>query len=119
MKSCPYCGRENNDETTHCGDCGTQFQEGEELDPVLTDPGAELVPVATFGDLLEATLLKTKLEAAGIEACIPEDFASNPFGNFIPLAHVTVQVAATNLDPAKAIVADMAALEILTDRVAA
>lgn len=103
MKKCSYCGRENEDAAGYCAECGMEFLAPEVVEPELTDPAAALVTLATFGDLIPATLLKRELEAAGIEACIPEDLAPNPFGNFIPVAHITVQVAARDYDAAKEI----------------
>jgi hypothetical protein len=64
--------------------------------------------VATFGDLVEASLVKDRLELAGIEACIPEELNPSPFGNFVPMAQVTVQVAAKDYEAAKEILASEA-----------
>lgn len=108
MKNCSYCGRENNDAAINCVACGTEFQAKEETDPALKDPAAALVTLATFADLIHATMLKSQLERAGIDSCISEEFAPNPFGNFSPLAHITVQVAAKDYDAAKQILADLA-----------
>lgn len=105
MKSCAYCGHQNEDMVKHCVECGTEFQAPEEADPGLTDPEAALVTLATFGDLIHATFLRDELIAAGISACIPEDLASNPFGNFLPLARITVQVAARDQDAARQVLA--------------
>src|SRR5688572_1185693 len=34
MKPCGYCGRENDEESTHCGECGTSLSPGKiESDP--------------------------------------------------------------------------------------
>ena len=108
MKSCSYCGCENEAAQTHCRECGTEFSRSEQVDPQLTDPAGSLVVVATFGDVVEASLLKARLELAGIEACIPEELNPSPFGNFIPMAQVTVQVAAKDLEAAKEILASEA-----------
>jgi hypothetical protein len=105
MKLCTYCGKENQDSATHCADCGTEFNKTEGVDSPLDDPKESLVIVATFGDTTEASLLKARLEQAGIEACIPEELDPSPFGNFPPLAHVTVRVAEKNLAAAKAFLA--------------
>ena len=64
-----------------------------------------LAIVATFGDTTEASVLKNRLEEAGIEACIPEELDPSPFGNFTPLAHVTVRVAQKDLEAAKQVLA--------------
>jgi len=106
MKSCTYCGCQNEDAAIRCKECGSEFAPPEEVDPQLTDPAEALVVVATFGDSVEASLLKDRLELAGIEACIPEELNPSPFGNFVPMAHVTVQVAAKDLAAAKEILAD-------------
>ena len=106
MKPCTYCGCQNEDSATLCKECGTEFALPEPVDPQLTDPADALVVVATFGDTVEASLLKARLEAAGIEACIPEELNPSPFGNFQPMAHVTVQVAARDAEAAREILAD-------------
>ena len=105
MKTCSYCGRENEDAATHCQECGEAFSPPERIDPRLTDPADSLVVVATFGDTVEANLAKDRLEQAGIEACIPEELDPSPFGNFPPLAHVTVRVAQKDSKAAQAILA--------------
>jgi len=108
MKSCSYCGCQNEDTQTHCRECGTEFPRPEQVDPQLTNPADSLVVVATFGDLVEASLVKDRLELAGIEACIPEELNPSPFGNFVPMAQVTVQVAAKDYEAAKEILASEA-----------
>ena len=105
MKACAYCGKENEDNASHCVECGTEFETVENTDPALREPNANLVIVATFGDTTEASLLKARLEQAGIEACIPEELDPSPFGNFTPLSHVTVRVAEKDLDAAKQVLA--------------
>jgi hypothetical protein len=105
MRACPYCGRDNEWAATHCCECGTEFDpEQDEVDPQLTDPQLALVTLAVFPDLTQATLLMNDLEAAGIEACIPEELSPNAFGHFFPLSHITVQVAAKDLTAAREIV---------------
>ena len=105
MKLCSYCGKDNEDEATHCTECGTEFEAQENNDPQLTDPKTNLAVVATFGDTTEASLVKARLEQAGIEACIPEELDPSPFGNFTPLSHVTVRVAEKDLEAAKQVLA--------------
>ena len=106
MKTCSYCGRENEDAATECKECGEEFLAPDQVATPLTDPAESLVVVATFGDTVEANLLKDRLEQAGIEACIPEELDPSPFGNFTPLAHVTVRVAEKNYSAAKEIFAN-------------
>lgn len=78
----------------------------DKVDPQLTDPAESLVIVATFGDTVEASLLKDRLEQAGIEACVPEELDPSPFGNFAPLSHVTVRVAERDYQAAKEVLAN-------------
>ena len=108
MKTCSYCGRENEDAATHCKECAEEFVRVERVDPQLTDPAGVLVVLATFGDTVEASLLKDRLEQAGIEACIPEELDPSPFGSFAPLAHVTVRVAEKDYQAAKEVLANTA-----------
>src|SRR5438552_5727976 len=105
MKKCSYCGCVNEDAAGNCKECGTEFAGPEKIDPQLTDPSGSLVVVGTFGDAVEASLLKDRLELAGIEACIPEELNPSPFGNFEPLSHVTVRVPAKDLEAAKEVMA--------------
>jgi hypothetical protein len=105
MKTCSYCGHQNEDAATHCQECGKEFVIPETVDPQLTDPNETLVVLATFGDTVEANLLKDRLERAGIEACVPEELDPSPFGNFAPLAHVTVRVAERDYEAAKEVLA--------------
>src|SRR5438105_1521845 len=101
MKTCSYCGHENEEAAIQCAECGTPFPVPEPVDPKLIDPAGSLVVLATFGDTVEASLLKARLEQAGIEACIPEEYDPSPFGNFAPLANVTVRVAEKDLEAAR------------------
>ena len=101
MKACSYCGHENEDAATQCRECGTEFPRPEAIDPSLVDPNESLVILATFGDTVQASMLKARLEQAGIEAWIPEELDASPFGNFAPMAHVTVRVAGKDFEAAK------------------
>jgi hypothetical protein len=101
MKECSYCGHRNNDAATVCEECGTAFPIPEVTDPKLTDPAESLVILKTFDDVPQASLLKDRLEQAGIEACIPEELDPSPFGNFKPLARVTVRVAQKDVQAAR------------------
>jgi len=101
MKECSYCGHRNNDAATLCEECGTAFSIPEPVDPKLTDPSESLVILKTFDDVPSASLLKDRLELAGIEACIPEELAPTPVGNLKLLAHITVRVARKDLEAAR------------------
>jgi cell division septation protein DedD len=110
MKNCSYCGRENEDSATVCRECGTEFPVPEPVseDEVrLKDPSESLITVAAFDDLAQANLLKSRLEGAGIEACIPEDLAPNLFAINKPLQEpFTVRVAAKDADAAKELLSE-------------
>ena len=101
MKECSYCGHRNHDAATLCEECGTAFPVPEAIDPKLTDPAESLVILKTFDDVPEASLLKDRLEQAGIEACIPEELGPSPFSIVKPLARVTVRVAKKDLEAAQ------------------
>ena len=109
MKKCSYCGRENAESVSSCVECGTEFPgqspKASELDPNLQDPTLSLVIVGTFGNVVDATVVKTRLEAAGIEACIPEEYTPQILWYAVtsPLEQVTVRVAAKDYEEAKAI----------------
>jgi hypothetical protein len=110
MKNCPYCGRENEDAAVVCSICHTQLDAppAPQVDPQLQDPALSLRFVASFRNVVDAGLFKARLEAAGIEACIPEEYAPHLFWNLIPspLESVTVQVAAKDYEAAKALFSD-------------
>jgi hypothetical protein len=63
-------------------------------------------------------MFKARLEAAGIEACIPEEYTPQIFWNVIPspLESVTVRVAAKDYEAARAIHADYADTAMTTPR---
>lgn len=100
MKTCSYCGRENEEAALVCEECATEFHPLDLVQPALTDPTETLVVVAVFGDLVHATLLKDQLDAAGIQSCIPEELASSPFGTLLPLGRITVRVARRDYEAA-------------------
>lgn len=111
MKTCSYCGRENEDAVSFCSGCGQSFSAPpapleSKVDPRLVDPALAPVAVATFHSLTEAELLLSRLQAAGIEAYIPEEYTSDVFSGVIPFELVTVRVAAKDYEDAKAVVED-------------
>src|ERR1043166_8994016 len=108
MKTCSYCGRENEDAVDVCVEGGTGMPSAPPVvDPHLTDPARALVIVRTFGTMERAAMLAARLAAAGIEACIPES-GTQPFSNVIPLDYATVRVAAKDRDAAEGIAVEMA-----------
>ena len=109
MKTCPYCGHANEDNASICGGCGeTLTAPSSKTDPQLKDPALAPKIVATFSNLEEASVLKGRLEAAGIEAWIPEEFEPQVFSAVIPLERITVRVAVKDYSSAQALLAEPA-----------
>lgn len=107
MKKCRYCGRENEEAAVACRECGEALDEApaSPMKPEALDPALSPVVVATFNSLPAAKLLADRLEAAGIETYIPEEFAPPVFSAVIPLEQITVRVAAKDYEAAKALAA--------------
>src|SRR2546425_10258754 len=109
MKNCSYCGRENDDAAVACSECATEFESlpAHEVDQQLQDSALSLVIVGSFTNVIDATMVKTRLEAAGIEACIPEEYTPQIFWYGIPspLERITVRVAAKDYETARQILA--------------
>jgi hypothetical protein len=93
------------DSAAYCAECGAEVVSPLSNGPEGGAPADQLAILATFGDSVEASILLGRLEQAGIEACIPEELDSSPFGNFKPLSQVTVRVAEKDLVAAKEILA--------------
>jgi hypothetical protein len=110
VKKCSYCAHQNEDDAVACLICHTELTPPSvpEVDPQLIDPALSLVTVASFRCLEDAGLLKSRLEAAGIEACIPEEFSPHIFWTMLshPIECVTVRVAAKDYDAAKQLLAE-------------
>ncbi len=104
MKQCTNCGRENDDTAVKCSGCGQPLDQTSSKDPAQAP-----IVVASFHSLEEAELLKSELEAAGIEAYVPEEYTTGVFSSVIPFQKVTVQVLAADADAARAIAATFAA----------
>jgi hypothetical protein len=108
MKHCSYCGHDNEDTALTCAGCGETLDlpEPPSTEGELADPALSPVVVASFSSLQEASLLADRLEAAGIEAEIPEEYAEQVFSGVIPLSRITVRVAAKDYESAKAVLAE-------------
>lgn len=111
MKTCTYCGRENPDVATHCAECGTdEFKLPAAAGPPAAEAPKDWVTLQTCQTLIEADLLASQLEGAGIKVFIPDQFlmqtcslGANAFG------FARVQVAPEDLEEAKEILATPAA----------
>lgn len=121
MKTCTYCGRENPAEAIVCAECGqTEF-----ADPVLSSPPSlptplkspyeiaelpsgvaeeALVTLCHCDTLADADLIVSALEAAGIDAVIPDDVALRGlYWGLPPFGRIRVHVAASQYPTAIAI----------------
>ncbi len=107
MKNCSACGMGNEEAAAACVGCGAVFPEVE-ADSQLQDPSLVLVTVANCRDAVEAGLVKARLDAAGIEACVPEEFSPHLLPSFFPNAAepVTVRVLAQDSDAAQKLLAE-------------
>ena len=107
MKFCGYCGCQNEDGAAVCRECRQELapEENPEERRWLEDPELSLRVVATFRNSVDAGQFYARLEAAGIEACVPEEYTPQIFLNLIPspLEAVTVRVAAKDYEAAKAL----------------
>lgn len=106
MKTCAYCGHQNEDAAVACVECGKRFETPPVAGNPLLDPSLSPVIVASFSSLQQAQLLVDRLEAGGLEAVIPEEYAPQVFSGVIPLELMTVRVAAKDLEAAKSILAE-------------
>jgi hypothetical protein len=88
-------------------ECGEEFEPlpPAKPEPELLDPALSPMVVATFSSLPEASVLVGRLEAAGIEADIPEEYSAQIFSGVIALERLTVRVPAKDYEAAKLIVA--------------
>jgi len=91
MKSCAYCGRENDDAATYCGECGTaEFKSNTpKPSPEQPKPAPQVaakprplsqeekqqafVTLCTCRTLEEADTLVTQMKVAGIESFLPDE----------------------------------------------
>ena len=108
MKECAYCGRENDDQAVHCSECGTD--EFKTDAPAGADdrlsPQDELVTLIRCERLSDADLVVSRLETAGIEAFIPDEFLAQTIGfNLNTYGYVRVLVHRKDYESAKALVA--------------
>lgn len=110
MKKCSYCGRENALDALTCVECGKALGSapGSSVPKDLLDPGLSPVVVGTFGSLQEASVLVGRLEAAGIEAWVPEEYGAQVFSGVLGIEPLTVRVAAKDYQAAREALAEPA-----------
>jgi hypothetical protein len=94
MKICAYCGRENRDDAANCSGCGEDtFQSDAPAQDQPTDDPDNLVTLTKCAKLADADLIVSLLEAAGIQAFIPDEHLMQNIGfNLNTYGYVRVQV---------------------------
>lgn len=95
MKKCTYCGRENEDNATHCSGCfqDDQFESNIPNQSEEVDVQDELVTVTTCARLPDADLIASRLQSAGIETFIPDQHLMQAVGlDLNAFGYVRVQV---------------------------
>src|ERR1700733_6021164 len=121
MKKCDYCGRENDGAAVHCRECGTEFPRAEIPAPLPPEKPAgpeyefaslsadernqDLVNLVRCRTLLEADMLVSRLEAAGIPAFIPDqNLVQMVAWNVNTYGYVRVQVSPKDYDAARELI---------------
>ena len=110
MKTCTYCGRECEDNAVQCSGCGLdEFTGGAAAPDHKAEEGDELVVLTTCQKLSDADLIRSKLDAAGIEAIIPDENLMQAVGfNLNTYGFVRVQVRQADYAAAKDLLATVA-----------
>jgi hypothetical protein len=119
MKTCAYCGRENDDAAAFCAECGTDefkplasartptetsphpFEFGS-LSPA--DAQTDWITLLRCATLAEADMIASHLEGAGIRAFIPDQFLMQAVSLNLTYGFVRVQVAPHDYERAKEVV---------------
>jgi hypothetical protein len=109
MKTCAYCGRENEDSALRCQESGTdEFNTVAAAEPGVAElaPEDELVTLLSTQRLADADLIVSRLGAAGIEGFIPDQFLMQTVGfNLNTFGYVRVQVRRKDLEKAEELLA--------------
>ena len=106
MKTCIYCGRENTDEAVQCAECGTdEFKTAAVIVP-NEDGQKDWVTLTKCRNLVDADLLASQLDAAGIKVFLPDEFVMQTFSiDSNGFGFARVQVAPKDLEQAREILA--------------
>ena len=103
MKECAYCGGKNEDDAVRCSGCGTdEFKTDAPVKMPKLDEQEELVTVFSCQRLTDADIIVGRLEAAGIETFVPDEFLMQTIGfNLNTFGYVRVQVRQKDYTNAK------------------
>ena len=122
MKKCSYCGAEYPDDAVICAVDHTPFERPAEPPkseepkepqyrfPPLSDEERQhdFVTLVTCTTLPAADVILGRLEAAGIEASVPDESISNLMGGGLSaFGFVRVQVASRDYDAARELLSDI------------
>ena len=124
MKKCSYCGAEYPDDAVVCPIDHTPFEppaeppppkarEPEYRFPPLSadDRQKDFVTLVTCATLPAADIILGRLQAAGIEASIPDESLMNVMGGALTaFGNVRIQIAPKDYDEAKELLSDIYAV---------
>ena len=81
ISTCPACGAElDSDDETRCPSCKLELKAADMLTPDMTRESDDLISLFKLNDLMEAQLLKTQIEDAGIPCVVSEGGMTSVFG---------------------------------------
>jgi len=105
MKTCIDCGRENTDEAAQCAECGAvKFQAATSAPDDETQ--RNWVTLTTCRNLVDADVVASQLEGAGIKSFMPDEFVMQTFSmDSNGFGFARVQVAPKDLEQAREILA--------------
>jgi hypothetical protein len=105
MKTCSYCGRENTNEAVQCAECGTdEFKVTATPAPPDENTQKEWVTLTKCRNLVDADVLASQLDAAGIKVFMPDEFVMQTFSlDSNGFGFARVQMAPADFEQAKEI----------------
>ena len=106
MKTCAYCGRENEEAALACAGCGTdEFKDPSAGALPPADAGRAWVTVRMCANLAEADSFAGQLRAEGLAVFIPDQYLLQNASFGAAYGSVRLQVAAKDLTAARELLA--------------